>query len=102
MIELIERTLLDGGDLEQARLTLLNQANIERQRRNAEIEHDFRIASLIRECLVSEPKGTSGYAVAKGIMNRLKEQYRDRTAEKICRKIMKVEKEEERKEQCQK
>ena len=99
MIELIERTLLNGGDLEQVRLTLLNQANIERHNRNNQIEHDFKIATLVKECLLTEPKGSCGYGCAKGIMNRLQQQYRDRESEKLVRKLMKAEKTDERKEQ---
>ena len=99
MLELFERTLLNGGNLETAKQTLLNEANIERQSRNAIIEHDFRIALLIRECLMTEPKGSSGYAVSKGIMNRLREQYKDPDADKFTRKIYKTIKDEERKEQ---
>ena len=99
MIELIERTLANGGNLDDARQTLLNESNIERQNRNTIIEHDFKIAMLIRECLMTEPKGSSGYAVSKGIMNRLKEKYRDPDADKFLRKIYKTIKDEERKEQ---
>lgn len=94
MIELFERTLIDGGDLEQAKMILLNQANNERISRNNQIEHDFKIAYLIRECLMTEPKGSSGYAVSKGIMNRLKGQYRDSDSEKTIRKLMRETKKE--------
>jgi hypothetical protein len=94
MIEQFERTLTTGGDLEQARQTLLTQANTDRMNRISEIEHDFRIATLVRECLLTEPKGTGGYAVAKGIMNRLHEQYRNRAAEKLCRQLLKDERKE--------
>lgn len=100
MLELIERTLLNGGDLEQARQTLLNQANIDRQNRNNQIEHDFRIATLVMECLLTEPKGSCGYSCAKGIMNRLQQQYRDKENEKVIRKLFKDVREEERKEHC--
>ena len=92
MIELIERTLVNGGNLETAKLTLLNQANEERLNRNAEIEHDYRIALLIRECLLTEPKGSSGYGCAKGVLNRLKEKYRDKASEKLLRSLKREEK----------
>ena len=87
MIEPFEQALINGGNLDDVRLTLLNQANIDRLSRNAQIEHDFRIATLIKECLLTEPKGSAGYAVSKGIMNRLKEKYRDTGSEKLCRKM---------------
>ena len=94
MLELFERTLVYGGDLETARQTLLNEANQERMNRNAVIEHDFKVALLLRECLMTEPRGTAGYAVAKGVINRIKEKYQDPEANKIIRKLHKTIKEE--------
>lgn len=92
MLELFEKTLVSGGDLEQARGTLLNQANIDHFETNQQIEHDFKIAVLIRECLTMEPKGSSGYGCAKGILNRLKGKYQDPAvirAKAIIRKELK-------------
>ena len=97
MLELFEKTLVYGGDLETARQTLLNEANQERMNRNAMVEHDYKVALLIRECLMTEPRGTAGYAVAKGVMNRIKEKYQDPEANKIVRKLHKTINEEERK-----
>lgn len=94
MIDLIEKTLAQGGDLEQVRSDLLNQANIDRTNRCNQIEHDYRIAVLIRECLLMEPKGTAGYAIAKGVMNRLHEQYREKTSPTLVRKLKKAAQEE--------
>ncbi len=62
------------------------------------IEHDYHIAELIREALLSEPKGSAGYAVSKGIMNRLKEKYRDREGERLVRRLKQTVKHETRKE----
>ena len=88
MIELFEKTLLNGGSLEVARETLRQQATNEHVIRNNEIEHDYRVCTLIHECLITEPKGSAGLSVAKGIMTRLREQYRDREGEKLRRKLM--------------
>lgn len=88
MIELFEKTLLNGGSLEVARETLRQQATNEHVIRNNEIEHDYRVCTLIHECLMTEPKGSAGLSVAKGIMTRLREQYRDREGEKLRRKLM--------------
>lgn len=93
MIELIERTLLNGGNLEEARETLLNQANINRNNQWTQIEHDYKIARLIRECLLIEPKGSAGFSVSKGIISRLREKYRDPENEKIIKKLRKEAKE---------
>lgn len=94
MIELFEKTLVKDGDLEQAKTVLLDEANNDRMNRVTQIEHDFRIAVLIKECLIMEPKGSSGYAVSKGIMHRLQEQYRDRESEKTIRKLLRETKKE--------
>lgn len=94
MIELFERTLVKCGDLETAKTVLLNEANNDRMNRITQIEHDYRIAMLIKECLIMEPKGSSGYAVSKGIMHRLQEKYRDRENEKTVRKLMRETKKE--------
>ena len=89
MIELIERTLLNGGDLEEAKQVLLNQVNVERLQRNNAIEHDYRIAVLLKETMLTEPKGSIGYSVAKGVFNRLSEKYRNPANERIARKLRK-------------
>ena len=101
MLELFEKTLVSGGDLEQARGTLLNQANIDHFETNQRIEHDFKIAVLVRECLTMEPKGSSGYACAKGIVNRLKGKYQNPAvirAQAIIRKELKEAENAARKE----
>ena len=99
MIDVIEKTLLNGGDLEAVRINLLNQANNDRINRNAEIEHDYRIALLIQECLTREPKGSAGYSCAKGIMNRLKLKYTDTESQKVIRRLYKDVNKSTRKEQ---
>ena len=96
LLEMFERGLVDGKDLERVRQDLLNQANADRLARVAEIEHDFKIATLVRECLLTEPKGSAGYAVSKGIMNRLNERYRDPVAESTIRKLRREARKENR------
>lgn len=87
MIELFEKTLLDGGDLEQARRILMDQITNRTFEQRQVTEHDFRVATLVRECLINEPKGTPGYAVAKGIMSRLREKYQDPQSKRLARQL---------------
>jgi len=95
MIEEIERVLADGGDLELIRERLRNQAIIERDCRNAQIEHDYRIAVLIRETLQTEPRGTAGYSIAKAIIKRLRLKYEDPDTRSVKRELWQMVKETE-------
>lgn len=89
MLEVFERTLADGGDLETAREHLITQANQERINAVSRIDHDYRIAVLLREALLTEPKGSGGYGVAKAVLNRLKKKYHDPEREKFLKKLRK-------------
>ena len=102
MLEQFERALVIGGDLEQARRTLLNEANAERAAKIQQIEHDFRVSVLLREIVTTEPKESAGFKAAKGTLKRLERKYRDPALKKLQRELLKEEqaeaKQEERKD----
>lgn len=75
MIEEFERIIATGGDPEQVRQNLINRANGDRITRIAEINSDFLRAEMILYAIQTEPRTSPAFAVARGIVKRLKKKY---------------------------
>lgn len=74
MIPEFERMIAHGGSLEDCKNQLIRQCESTRQRRLEQIRRDFNEAELIRIGL-EQPKGSPGYAVAKGLQNWYRRKY---------------------------
>lgn len=76
MLPEFEKVIAHGGNLEDCRNQLLRQCESTRQRRLEQIKRDFAEAELIR-CGLEQPKGSPGYAVAKGMQRWYQQKHPD-------------------------